>query len=155
MCSQVNGQFFKMQSNMYKEQFLPISGDVCSIIAGKGTISQNALSRAYFSALGKVFRNIINANGIKFPKGCPICPVNLLIFPALLLLTKSYQYFFFQQKLYVEHHLDEDVMPNFFLPQGKWRTSILFEDGNTSVVKYTLHFEIIEYASEKQKKKFG
>lgn len=80
MFLQLHGTFFKYQSNTYKEQFLPMTTDVCPIIFGTGNGAFDGLSKSFFVAMSKPFRNVLYAKGNSFPKSCPINPVSLYLY---------------------------------------------------------------------------
>lgn len=73
--SQITAQLYKYQSNTYKEQFLPISADLCLLISGMTNIGQNEFSQAFFSTLGKSLMDIVYDKGNEFPRSCPMQPV--------------------------------------------------------------------------------
>lgn len=70
----------------------------------------------------------------------------------ILLIIKVY---LFQQNIYLKLHVNEDFMPKFLLPKGRWRLWTRFDDGDANMGESSVTFEIVEYSSEKQKKKLG
>lgn len=52
-------------------------------------------------------------------------------------------------------HWNEDLLPAFFLPQGKWRTLLTVKEKTELLIEGNVNFEIVEYTSEKQKKYMG
>lgn len=71
-------KFYKYQSDTYKEQFLPMTLDMCLILSGKANGGFDELSRSLAATLAKPLRKMFLAKENKFPENCPIKAVRYI-----------------------------------------------------------------------------
>lgn len=57
--------------------------------------------------------------------------------------------------MFMHVHFDEEKLPKFLIPPGKWRVWVQLRDGATVMSTGIMNFEIIEYSSIKQRNRFG
>lgn len=60
--------------------------------------------------------------------------------------------YFFQDNYYTKVYFDEDVLPAFLIPAGKWKIVVELLIRGKIRLSLAMGFEIIEFISEKQKK---